>query len=360
MTGPLRGVRVVEIAGVGPGAHAAMVLADLGADVVRVQRPGTLPFEGLNADGMLRGRAVMEANLKDPDDKAAVIALIGRADVLLEGFRPGVMERLGLGPDVFESGNPRLIYARMTGWGQSGPMAARAGHDINYLSMTGILHAIGHRDDRPVPPLNLIGDFGGGSMFLVVGVLAAIIERQTSGRGQVIDAAIVDGASVLGQMQWALRGLGLWSDERGVNGLDSGAPYYDTYETADGKYMAVGAVEPQFYAELLAGLQLSPAVVPDRDDVSQWGPLKESIAAVFKTRTRDQWAAVFDGTDACVTPVLTFAEAAVSPHLASRGTLVVLDNVVQPAVAPRFSRTVPATPDRPARNASKPDTLFTA
>jgi alpha-methylacyl-CoA racemase len=358
MTGPLHGIRVLEIAGVGPGPHAAMMLADLGADVVRVQRRGTLPTEAGNADGMLRGRAVVEADLKDPDDKAAVMALAGRADVLLEGFRPGVMERLGLGPGVFESVNPRLIYARMTGWGQSGPMAARAGHDINYLSMTGILHAIGHRDERPVPPLNLVGDFGGGSMFLVFGVLASIIERQTSGRGQVIDAAIVDGVSVLAQMQWAFRGMGFWSDERGVNLLDSGAPYYDTYETADGKYMAVGAMEPQFYAELLAGLQLSTAVLPDREDVSQWGPLRAAFAEVFKTRTRDQWVAVFDGTDACATPVLTFAEAVVSPHLASRGTLVVLDNVVQPAVAPRFSRTVPATPDRPTREASKSDTLW--
>ena len=220
----------------------------------------------------------MEADLKDDDDKASVMSLIRRADVLVEGFRPGVMERLGYGPEDVQPHNPRLIYARMTGWGQTGPRAPRAGHDINYLGLTGFLHAIGRRGDRPVPPLNLVGDFGGGSMFLLVGVLAALIERQTSGRGQVIDAAIVDGVSVLGQMIWALRGIGIWSDERGANMLDTGAPYYDTYETADGRYMAVGAVEPQFYAELLIGLGMSDrAHLPDRNDAAQWGSLKADV-----------------------------------------------------------------------------------
>jgi alpha-methylacyl-CoA racemase len=353
--GPLQGIRVVEFAGVGPGPHAAMVLADLGADVVRVQRRGVLPRVGANADGLLRGRAVVEADLKDDDDRPAVMNLIARADVLVEGFRPGVMERLGYGPEVLLSRNPRLIYARMTGWGQSGPRAQRAGHDINYLGLTGFLHAIGRRGDRPVPPLNLVGDFGGGSMFLLVGVLAAIIERQTSGRGQVIDAAIVDGVSVLGQMIWAFRGIGLWSDERGTNMLDTGAPYYDTYETADGRFVAVGAVEPQFYAQLLVGLGLSGrANFPDRNDVAQWELLREIFTEAFLTGTRDEWAAVFDGTDACVTPVLTFAEAAVDSHMTARGALGVIDNVVQASVAPRFSRSAPCVPEGPARVATDP------
>jgi alpha-methylacyl-CoA racemase len=357
--GPLSGIRVIEFAGVGPAPHAAMVLADLGADVVRIQRPGVLPRAESNADGMLRGRAVVEADLKDDDDKASVMSLIRRADVLVEGFRPGVMERLGYGPADVQPLNPRLIYARMTGWGQTGPRAQRAGHDINYLGLTGFLHAIGRRADRPVPPLNLVGDFGGGSMFLLVGVLAAIIERQTSGRGQVIDAAIVDGVSVLGQMIWAFRGIGIWSDQRGTNMLDTGAPYYDTYETADGRYMAVGAIEPQFYAELLVGLGLFDQMnLPDRNDISQWESLRSMFTQAFRTRTRNEWVAVFDGTDACVTPVLTFAEAAADSHMTARGTLTVIDNVMQASVAPRFSRSVPGVPEGPARVATDPGEVW--
>jgi alpha-methylacyl-CoA racemase len=359
LCGPLHGIRVIEFAGVGPGPHAAMVLADLGADVMRIQRPGVLPRTGFNADGMLRGRAVVEADLKDDADRASVMKLIPRADVLVEGFRPGVMERLGYGPEDVQSLNPRLIYARMTGWGQTGPRALRAGHDINFLALTGFLHAIGRPADRPVPPLNLVGDFGGGSMFLLVGVLAAIIERQTSGRGQVIDAAIVDGVSVLGQMIWAFRGIGLWSDERGTNMLDTGAPYYDTYETADGRFVAVGAIEPQFYAELLVGLGLSGrANFPDRNDVSQWELLRETFTEAFLTRTRDEWATVFDRTDACVTPVLTFAEAAADSHMTARGAVNVIDDVMQASVAPRFSRTAPPVPDGPARVATDPNAVW--
>jgi alpha-methylacyl-CoA racemase len=237
--------------------------------------------------------------------------------------------------------------------------AQRAGHDINYLGLTGFLHAIGRRGDRPVPPLNLVGDFGGGSMFLLVGVLAAIIERQTSGSGQVIDAAIVDGVSVLGQMIWAFRGIGIWSDQRGTNMLDTGAPYYDTYETADGRYVAVGAIEPKFYAELLIGLGLSDqAQVPDRNDVSQWESLRAMFTQAFRVRTRDEWAAVFDGTDACVTPVLTFAEAAADSHMTARGTVAVIDNVMQASAAPRFSRSVPGVPEGPARVATDPDEVW--
>ena len=357
--GPLHGVRVIEFAGVGPGPHAAMVLADLGADVVRIQRPGVLPRAGFNADGMLRGRPVVEADLKDDRDKNSVMRLIQRADVLVEGFRPGVMERLGYGPEDVQSLNPRLIYARMTGWGQTGPRAPRAGHDINYLSSTGVLHAIGRRADRPVPPLNLIGDFGGGSMFLLVGVLAALIERQTSGRGQVIDAAIVDGVSVLGQMIWAFRGIGIWNDERGTNILDTGAPYYDTYETADGKYMAVGAIEPQFYAELLVGLGLSDrANFPDRNDAAQWESLREIFTEAFLAGTRGEWVAVFDGTDACVTPVLTFAEAAVDSHMTARAAVSMIDGVMQASVAPRFSRSRPPIPEGPSRVATDPGEVW--
>ncbi|MFW0783972.1 CaiB/BaiF CoA-transferase family protein [Gordonia sp. CPCC 206044] len=357
-SGPLSAIRVIEFAGIGPGPHAAMMLADLGADVVRVQRPGTLPQAGRKADALLRGRRVVEANLKDPADRDTILGLVGKADVILEGFRPGVMERLGFGPDDLEKVNPGLVYGRMTGWGQEGPRAELAGHDINYISLTGMLHAIGRKGDRPVPPLNLAGDFGGGSMFLVMGVLAALLERQTSGRGQVVDAAMVDGASVLGQMMWAFRGTGLWSDERGVNMLDTGAPYYEVYETSDGKYMAVGAIEPQFYAALLSGLGLADADLPDQNDIANWPKLKEVFTTTFASRTRDEWAKVFEGTDACTSPVLTFAEAPSDPHMAARSNLVEIDGVTQAQVAPRFSRTSPQTPSAPDREATDPATLW--
>ncbi|MGC4936073.1 CaiB/BaiF CoA transferase family protein [Gordonia sp. DT30] len=356
--GPLNRLRVVEFAGIGPGPHAAMMLADLGADVIRVQRPGTLPPEGRNADALLRGRRVVEANLKDPTDRDTVRRLIGKADVVLEGFRPGVMERLGFGPDDVAELNPGLVYGRMTGWGQDGPRADRAGHDINYISLTGILHAIGRRGERPVPPLNLAGDFGGGSMFLIMGVLAALFERQFSGRGQVVDAAMVDGASVLGQMMWAFRGTGLWSDERGVNLLDTGAPYYEVYETSDGRYMAVGAIEPQFYAELIKGLGLTETDLPEQNDMANWPRLKQVFTDTFATRTRDEWAEIFEGTDACTSPVLTFAEAPADPHMAARSNLVEIDGVMQAQVAPRFSRTTPPTPAGPARQATDPADLW--
>lgn len=357
-SGPLSAIRVIEFAGIGPGPHAAMLLADLGADVVRVQRPGTLPAADRKADALLRGRAVVEANLKDPGDRETILGLVAKADVVIEGFRPGVMERLGFGPDDLSTVNPGLIYGRMTGWGQEGPRADRAGHDINYISLTGMLHAIGRKEDRPVPPLNLAGDFGGGSMFLVVGVLAALLERQSSGVGQVVDAAMVDGASVLGQMMWAFRGTGLWSDERGVNMLDTGAPYYEVYETSDGKYMAVGAIEPQFYAELLTGLGLADADLPAQNDVANWPKLEQIFTDTFKSRTRDEWTKIFDGTDACTSPVLDFGEAPADPHMAARANLVEIDGVTQAQVAPRFSRTSSETPTAPAREATDPATLW--
>ncbi|MEX5631649.1 CaiB/BaiF CoA transferase family protein [Parafrankia sp. FMc2] len=341
MTGPLSGLRVVELAGIGPGPHGAMILADLGADVVRIQRPklGDGPD-----DWLLRGRRLLEVDLRDPDGLARALDLIARADVLIEGYRPGVAERLGLGPDECLARNPRLVYARMTGWGQTGPLARRAGHDINYISLTGALHAMGSADERPPPPLNLVGDYGGGSMFLLVGILSALLERERSGQGQVIDAAIVDGTSVLLQMMFAWRGMGdwhgygPWTDERGTNLLDGSRPFYDTYTCSDGRHVAVGPLEPQFYAQLLKGLGLAEADLPDQFDPAGWPVLREAFTAAFAARTRDEWAALFDGTDACVTPVLTLSEAGEHPHLAARGAIVDADGVPQAAPAPRFSR----------------------
>jgi len=347
MTGPLVGLRVVELAGMGPGPHGAMLLADLGADVVRVQRPGQLPGAGERASALHRGRRVVEADLKHPDEAAAVLALVERADVLIEGFRPGVTERLGLGPSDCAARNPRLIYARMTGWGQDGPAAQRAGHDLNYIAGLGVLDAIGRPHDPPTVPLNLVGDFGGGSTYLVIGILAALWERDRSGAGQVIDAAIVDGASHLAQAIWSQRGRGRWHDGRGANTLDGGAPFYDVYKTADGRYVAVAALEPAFYAELLRGLGLSEAELPAQRDRAGWPALRAVFTAAFASRTRDEWTATFDGTDACVSPVLSFAEAPQGAHLAARGTLIEVDGVVQAAPAPRFSRTPAELPAAP-------------
>jgi alpha-methylacyl-CoA racemase len=332
---------VVELAGIGPGPHAAMILADLGADVVRIDRPaGGLRIGRADApDPVLRGRRRVAANLKDPAGREAVLRLVERADVLLEGYRPGVTERLGVGPADCHARNPRLVYGRTTGWGQDGPLAPRAGHDINYISLTGALHAIGRAGERPVPPLNLVGDFGGGSMLLVVGVLAALWEAQRSGEGQVVDAAMVDGASLLAQMVWGLLGQRFWRDEREVNLLDGHAPFYDTYTCADGRHVAVGALEPQFYAALLAGLGIPAAELPEQYDRAGWPALRARFTEAFASRTRDEWAEVFAGTDACVTPVLAFGEVSAHPHLAARATIVERDGVAQAAPAPRFSRT---------------------
>jgi alpha-methylacyl-CoA racemase len=345
MPGPLSRLRVVELAGIGPGPHAAMILGDLGADVVRVKRPadGGLP------DVMTRNRRTVLADLKTDEGRQLVLTLVAHADVLIEGFRPGVAERLGLGPQDCSRVNDKLVYARMTGWGQDGPRSQQAGHDINYLSLNGVLHAIGRAGERPVPPLNLVGDCGGGSMFLITGVLSALWDRQFSGKGQVVDAAMVDGSSVLNQMVWDLRALGMWSDERGANMVDSGAPYYDTYECADSRYVAVGAIEPQFYAALIAGLGLNPADLPGQNDTAGWPDLRARLTEAFKTHDRDHWAAVFLDTDACVTPVLSFAEAHTDAHLSARNTLVRDGDHLTPAPAPRFSRTVPDTPVKDAR-----------
>lgn len=347
MAGPLQGLRVVELAGIGPGPHAAMILGDLGADVVRVDRPGKR-MDATSPDATLRNRRSVTADLKSDEGRELLLKIIAKADVLIEGFRPGVTERLGLGPADCAAVNERLIYARMTGWGQTGPRAQQAGHDINYISLNGVLHAIGRAGERPVPPLNLVGDFGGGSMFLLLGILSALWERQTSGKGQVVDAAMVDGSSVLAQMMWAFRASGMWSDVRGINMLDTGAPYYDTYETADGRYVAVGAIEPQFYAQLLAGLELDPAELPGQNDISRWPELKAIFTDTFLTHDREHWTKVFAGTDACVTPVLSFAEVLDEPHVAERDTFYDAGpSGLQPAPAPRFSRSVPDQPTPP-------------
>lgn len=356
MTGPLHGLRVVELAGIGPGPHAAMILGDLGAEVVRVDRPSAA--NGPAKDAMLRNRLSVTADLKSEQGREFVLNLVSKADVLIEGFRPGVTERLGLGPDDCAKVNEKLIYARMTGWGQTGPRAQQAGHDINYISLNGVLHAIGRKGERPVPPLNLVGDFGGGSMFLLLGILAALWERQTSGKGQVVDAAMVDGSSVLIQMMWAFRAQGLWSDERGTNMLDTGAPYYDTYETADGKYVAVGAIEPQFYAELLDKLGLDPAALPGQNDMARWPELRATFTEVFKTRSRDEWARIFAGSDACATPVLAFGEVLTEPHLAERDTFYETGAGLQPMPAPRFSRSRPGQPTPPPVVGADNDTIL--
>ncbi len=331
----------MELAGIGPGPHAAMILGDLGADVVRVERPGKGPGPATRPKGdfLLRNRRSVAADLKSDDGRDLVLRLIGKADVLIEGFRPGVTERLGLGPDDCAKVNDRLIYARMTGWGQTGPRSQQAGHDINYISLNGALHAIGRAGERPVPPLNLVGDFGGGSMFLLVGILAALFERGTSGRGQVVDAAMVDGASSLVTMVYGMLGAGLWRDRRAANLLDGGAPFYDTYACADGGHVAVGALEPQFYAALLDGLGLTGALPGAQYDVAHWLEHRRRFTEAFASRTRDEWAAAFEGTDACVTPVLGLEEAPGHPHLAARGTFVEQDGTALPAPAPRFSRT---------------------
>ncbi|CAN5645183.1 CaiB/BaiF CoA-transferase family protein [soil metagenome] len=338
--GPLHGVRVVELAGLGAAPFGCMVLADLGADVVRVRRPGGGVLDVPN-DPLTSGRRTLEIDLQTGAGRDLALALAQRADVLVEGFRPDVAERLGLGPEACTSRNPRLVYARMTGWGQSGPLAQDVGHDINYLAVAGLLHHLGPAGGPPIPPMNLVADFGGGGMLLVVGVLAALLERERSGRGQVIDAAMVDGAALLGALAAGLRAAGQLSDERGTNLIDGGAPFYRTYETSDRKYVAVGALEPRFYAALLDGLGLHAAELPAQHDRAGWPVLAERFAATFAGRTRAQWAAHFAGTEACVSPVLTMGEAPEHPHNAERGTFVEIAGVTRPAAAPRFSRSAP-------------------
>lgn len=353
MAGPLTGLRVLELGGIGPAPHGTMLLAGMGADVVRVERPHpALPLlPPGESDPLLRGQRLVALDLKSDADREALLALASRADVLVEGFRPGAAERLGVGPQQCRERNPRLVYARMTGYGQQGPLAAAPGHDINYAAVAGALHPVGPADAPPPPPLNLVADYGGGSMLLAVGVLAALWERERSGEGQVVDVAMVDGVALLLQLFWALRGVGLWRDEREANVLDGAAPFYTTYACADGRFIAVGALEPAFYAALLDGLARAGAVPPDdlptQYDLDRWPQAREWFAGVFAGQTRDAWAEHFAGTDACVSPVLAWSEVARHPQIAARGTLVELDGVTLAAPAPRFSRTAPGIPPPP-------------
>ena len=334
-SGPLAGLRVVEFAGIGPGPFAAMLLSDMGADVVRIDRPGATRRAN---DIPGRGRRSVALDLKNPADVAQALALLGKADALIEGFRPGVMERLGLGPDVVQAANPRLVYGRMTGWGQTGPLAHAAGHDINYIAITGALHAIG-TPEGPVPPLNLVGDYGGGSLYLIVGILAALLEAGKSGRGQVVDCAISDNVVNLMATFYGIAAGGGWHDRRAANMLDGGAHFYRTYRCADGKHLSVGAIEPQFYALLRQIAGMTDAAFDAQRDQAAWPDLQEKAAAIFVTKTRDEWTRLLEGTDACVAPVLSLAEAPNHPHLQARGAFVEVDGVRQPAPAPRFSRT---------------------
>jgi alpha-methylacyl-CoA racemase len=337
-TGPLRGVKVIELAGIGPGPYACMLLADLGAEVLRLERPrGTISGVIGGYDVLARGRRSVAIDLKASGARELVLDLAKEADVVVEAYRPGVAERLGLGPDDLLGANPKIVYARMTGWGPEGPLADRVGHDINYASITGAIAAVGEKDRKPVPPLNLVADFGGGSMFCNMGILAALIERQTSGKGQVIDVAMVDGVTSLLSMAHGQRGAGMMPDARGSSLLDGGAPYYDTYKCSDGEYMSVGAIEPQFYETLKQTLELPD--LPAQADHASWPKMREMLAEKFATKSRDEWAAIFDDVDACVAPVLWLSEAQHHPHLVARGSLVDVGGVVQPAPAPRFSRT---------------------
>ncbi|MEU8306992.1 CaiB/BaiF CoA-transferase family protein [Actinomadura sp. NPDC048955] len=344
--GPLSGVRVIELAGIGPGPFAAMLLADLGADVIRVDRASAVR-DGESTGGTdftNRGKRSIAIDLKSERGREVVLRLVERSDVLLEGFRPGVTERLGIGPDDCLARNPRLVYGRMTGWGQEGPLAHTAGHDVGYIAITGALHAIGRAGGPPQVPMNLLGDFAGGSMYLVTGVLAALLESRANGRGQVVDAAIVDGTAHLSTFIHGFLAGGIWEDRRGVNMLDTGAPWYDVYETSDGRHMAVGAIEPQFYAEFLRRLGLDGEDLPAQYDRDRWPAMRDRFAAAFRTRTRDEWAEVFVPSDACVAPVLSMTEAAEHPYNTSREVFPDLAGHRQPAPAPRFSRT-PADTD---------------
>lgn len=351
MAGSLEGLKVVEFAGLGPAPFCCMLLADHGADVLRITRPTAPGVEAkVNpADVLARGRRTIPLDLREASGRDAALELIARADVVVEGFRPGVMERLGLGPDVCLARNPRVVYGRMTGWGQYGPLAQAAGHDINYIAISGALHAIGRAGEAPVPPLNMVGDFGGGGMMLAFGLMAALYEARQSGRGQVIDAAMTDGSALLSAMQYGMKAGGRWNNQRGENLLDGGAPFYDTYACADGKYVAVGAIEPQFYAALRERCGIEDPLFDGQMETARWPLLKLRLADIFRTRTRAEWCALLEGSDACFAPVLDWDEAPEHPHNREREAFVTLQGVVQPAAAPRFSRTPAAAPQSERR-----------
>ncbi|MFI5306066.1 MAG: CaiB/BaiF CoA transferase family protein [Polyangiales bacterium] len=339
--GPLHGIRILEVAGIGPGPFAAMLLADMGADVLRIDRIPKRPPRGKNLDVLARGRPSVGMDLKHGSAAATLLGLCERADALIEGFRPGVMERLGLGPEACLGRNPKLVYGRMTGWGQDGPLAQAAGHDIDYIALAGALHAIGRAGDKPLAPLNLVGDFGGGGMLLAFGVVCALLEARGSGRGQVVDAAMIDGASLLMAMFHGMAAMGAHSESRGTNLLDTGAHFYETYETADGKHVAIGAIEPQFYAELLRRLELDASTLPPQMDRQSWPAMKQRFAEIFKQKTRARWCELLESSDACFAPVLSLSEARRHPHMEARGSFIELEGIVQPAPAPRFDRTRP-------------------
>ena len=338
--GPLNGFKMIEMGGIGPVPFCAMMLADMGAEVIRVDRLGQAPlFPEPKYDVCGRGRRSIAVDLKHPDGVAIVLRLAGQADAVFEGFRPGKMEELGLGPDACMARNPRLIYGRMTGWGQEGPLANAAGHDINYIALTGVLHAMGERGRNPVPPLNLVADYGGGGLLLAFGIVAALLEAQRSGKGQVVDAAMVDGSAALMALFYGLWGSGLWTEERGSNLFDGGAHFYGAYETADGKWVAIGAFEPRFYGLLLERAGITDPAFHEQMDRDQWPRLKAKLAEVFRTKTRDEWCGMMEGADVCFAPVLSFGEVASHRHNAARGTFTEVEGVLQPSPAPRFSRT---------------------
>ena len=350
--GPLKGLKVIEMAGIGPGPFCAMMLADMGADVLRIDRADAVGAKGeRNPDYEVlnRGRPSIALDLKRPQAIETVLRLVGDADVLIEGFRPGVMERLGLGPEDCAARNPRLVYGRMTGWGQTGPLSQAAGHDINYIALSGALHAIGREGEAPVPPLNLVGDFGGGSMYMLFGILCALWERERSGRGQTVDAAILDGAISLSSFLFGAFARNGWTDARGTNLLDGGRPFYDSYETSDGQHVSVGPIEPKFYAELLERVGLAAADLPAQNDPAGWETLRARLAETFKTRTRAEWAGALEGSDACFAPVLSVIEAPEHPQNKARGNFIEINGVVQPAPTPRFSRSRASTPAPAAR-----------
>lgn len=360
MAGPLSGLKVVEMVGLGPAPFCGMLLADMGAEVIRIDRPRGTDAGSASADVLARGRKSLAIDLKKPGATETVLQLIEQADVLIEGFRPGVMERLGLGPELCLQRQPKLIYGRMTGWGQHGPLAQAAGHDINYIAISGALHAIGRAGQPPAVPLNYIGDFGGGAMLLAFGVLAALFESRASGRGQVVDAAMTDGAALISAMMYGFKAAGMWNNERGQNLLDGGAHFYDVYACADGKHVAIGALEPQFYAELLQRCEIDDPAFEAQMDRKRWPELKQKLAEVFRTRSREEWCSLLEGTDVCFAPVLDWDEAPQHAHNQARETFLDIDGVLQPAPAPRFSRTPAGIPAPPAESGADTEAILEA
>jgi len=345
--GPLSGIKIIEVGGIGPGPFCGMMLSDMGADIIRVERKGGLSLSEPKYDLLTRNRKSISINLRKPQGIHTLLKMLEKVDALQEGFRPGVMEKLGIGPDVCLERNPRLVYGRMTGWGQEGPLSRAAGHDINYIALSGALHTIGRKDQNPVPPLNLVGDFGGGGMLLAFGMVCALYEARKSGQGQVVDAAMTDGSATLMAMIYGLKAAGLWTDKPGTNLLDTGAHFYDTYETADNKFIAIGAIEPQFYELLLKLAEIDDPDFQNQLDLSQWPQLKEKLTILFKTKTRDVWCKIMEGSDVCFAPVLSMSEAPEHPHNRQRKTFIKNNGVIQPAPSPRFSRTAPEIKNPP-------------